>query len=161
MSEVILAVQVIVGSTTSAASIIVILEKTRPLFGKVWKNIHRHPQLEEDSLQFVKTLKEEDMTPYRISQATEIDIEWIAEQEACCFSSEDAVPLETLKDWYNSNPTGFFILEKNDEIIGHIDFLPIKPATMKRLSAGTLTEKSSVVTTFLETTKRTTFGICM
>lgn len=54
------------------------------------------------------------ITTMNITRASIEDIEWIARLEAELFTGTDAIPEEVLKEWYSTNPTGFFIIKQNE-----------------------------------------------
>lgn len=75
---------------------------------------------------------------YDVVSATPEDVEWIASLEKKAYSPVDAIPYLTLKEWYDANPKGFFVI-KNIQTgmnVGHIDILPLKPRTMKKFIKG-------------------------
>ena len=77
-----------------------------------------------------------------IRQATGEEIDWIADLEARTYE-HDAVPIDVLRAWYRTNPNGFSVLHTEDEeMIGHIDLLPLKPAGVALLIGGKETERS-------------------
>lgn len=79
---------------------------------------------------------------YYVEQATPDDIYWIAELESRVYSHEDAVPERVLKEWYQANPTGFSVIRMQDgHKVGHIDILPIRPATLADFLEGNLVER--------------------
>jgi hypothetical protein len=79
---------------------------------------------------------------YTVEQANEDDVDWIAQLEADVYSKEDAIPRNVLREWYNANPLGFFVIRMNDgQRIGHIDVLPIKPRTLKQFLDGHIVER--------------------
>jgi hypothetical protein len=78
---------------------------------------------------------------YRVVQATRDDIDWIARLEADTYSTGDAVPKGLLLEWFDANPNGFSVLRTKDgSRVGHIDLLPIRPATLDRFSRGEIKE---------------------
>jgi len=81
------------------------------------------------------------ITTMNITRASIEDIEWIARLEAELFTGTDAIPEEVLKEWYSTNPTGFFIIKQNEERVGHIDILPLRPQTFDLLLKGSLIER--------------------
>jgi hypothetical protein len=78
---------------------------------------------------------------YTIEPATREEIEWIARLEADTYSSEDAIPEYKLKEWYDSNPYGFFIIRMNEQKIGHIDILPLRSGVLEIFRDGKIREK--------------------
>ncbi len=85
---------------------------------------------------------EEICTGYTIEPATPDEVEWVAELEAEVYPPEDAVPAHVLKEWYGCNPTGFSIVRMgNGQKIGHIDILPVKPATLGVFLDGNIVER--------------------
>jgi class 3 adenylate cyclase len=69
--------------------------------------------------------------------ATLDEVDWIAELQVRSYERDRAVPADILRAWYQANPLGFSIMEKEDgERIGHIDILPLKPAAVTLLLAG-------------------------
>jgi hypothetical protein len=79
---------------------------------------------------------------YRISQAEPHEIDWVAELEASAYMPGDAVPHRVLKEWYAANPNGFSIVRATSgERVGHIDILPVRPATMSQFVQGVIVER--------------------
>jgi hypothetical protein len=79
---------------------------------------------------------------YRIDPATKDDIEWIAQLESEFYSAQDAIPKDILKEWYDVNPSGFFVIKMNDSRrIGHLDILPLRPKTLTLFLEGHLVER--------------------
>jgi len=78
---------------------------------------------------------------YHITAAKPDDMSWIARLEAEVYSAEDAVPERILRDWYNNNPDGFFVVWKGDERIGHVDILPLRPPALGQLLDGIILER--------------------
>lgn len=78
---------------------------------------------------------------YSIEGATAEDIHWIAKFEAEMYSTTDAVPERILKEWYQQNPHGFWVLKREGSRVGHIDILPVKPGPLQNFIAGTITER--------------------
>lgn len=62
---------------------------------------------------------------YSILRAKPEDITWIADLEKS-FYKKDAIPEAKLKEWFEANPSGFFLVFENDRRIGHLDILPMK-----------------------------------
>lgn len=85
---------------------------------------------------------EEISVAYKIKPATEAEVSWIAQLQVQSYSPSDAVPEHVLKEWYQSNPSGFFIIKMSSgEKVGHLDILPIKPSTLERFLEGKIVEK--------------------
>lgn len=79
---------------------------------------------------------------YHTAQASPEEMNWIADLEQQVYMPGDAVPRNVLKEWYNSNPTGFSVIRmKNGQKIGHIDLLPVRPATFSAFVEGQIIEK--------------------
>jgi hypothetical protein len=79
---------------------------------------------------------------YYMEPATAADVDWIARLEAQVYTAADAVPGHVLREWYESNPDGFNIIRmRNGERVGHIDLLPLRPATLRKFLEGTIVEK--------------------
>jgi hypothetical protein len=71
------------------------------------------------------------------------DIKWMADLQARAYTERDAVPEEILRVWHRTNPNGFSIMEGEDEeMIGHIDILPLKPAAVALLLNGREPERA-------------------
>ncbi len=71
------------------------------------------------------------------------EIGWLAGLEAKVYSPEDAIPKDLLTEWYNSNPSGFNIIRMaNGQKVGHIDILPLRPASLKAFLEGSIVEKN-------------------
>ncbi len=80
---------------------------------------------------------------FEIRQATEADIEWIAELEENIYSGIDAIPHAVLKEWHQTNPNCFFIIrEKDGTKIGHIDILPLRQEILNQFIAGEIIERN-------------------
>jgi len=80
-------------------------------------------------------------TRYEVVQATTEDLKWTADLERRVYSPADAVPLEQFQEWYAKNPTGFYIVRRKDgKAVGHINMLPVRPATMSKFTAGEIKE---------------------
>ncbi len=74
-----------------------------------------------------------------IRQATPEEVDWIADLEARTYEC-DATPASVLRNWYRTNPNGFSVLHtESGEMIGHIDFLPLKPSGTAFLVGGSET----------------------
>lgn len=79
---------------------------------------------------------------YHVSQATAGEVGWIAGLETSVYSREDAIPEKTLREWFAVNPTGFSVIHDPDgRPIGHLDLLPLRPATMEVFRAGDIVER--------------------
>jgi hypothetical protein len=79
---------------------------------------------------------------YRTTQATSEEIDWIADLEAQVYTPVDAVPKHVLREWFQSNPTGFSVIRMtNGQKIGHIDILPIRPTSLTTFVAGNIVER--------------------
>jgi hypothetical protein len=83
------------------------------------------------------------LTPgFRIEPATASDIPWIAGLEATVYPESDAVPEQTLREWFSVNPSGFSIVrDPHRKAIGHLDILPLRPATLDAFRKGDLVER--------------------
>jgi hypothetical protein len=79
---------------------------------------------------------------YRISPAGPDDIQWIARLEAETYSADDAVPLHVLQEWHEANPDGFSVIRmRNGQKVGHLNLLPVRPATLEKFLQGKILEK--------------------
>lgn len=79
---------------------------------------------------------------YTVSAATSEEMEWIAGLESEIYSDTDAVPRAVLLEWFQANPAGFSVIRMaNNTKVGHIDLLPIRPATFQRFLEGTIVER--------------------
>jgi class 3 adenylate cyclase len=77
-----------------------------------------------------------------LDEASLDDISWIAQLEADTYDKLDAVPESLLRGWYETNPSGFFILKNSSgERIGHLDILPVRPDAMASFVAGDIRER--------------------
>ncbi len=103
----------------------------------VWVSVPIILQKRRDSLpDITKELR------YSINPAINEDIDWIATLEAKVYSSHDAIPKHILKEWYDTNPSGFFIIKiRGGRRIGHIDILPIRPKTLSLFIEGGIEER--------------------
>jgi hypothetical protein len=89
----------------------------------------------------LKTVTAERTFTYIIEPATIQDIEWSVHLRASVYQRQDALPEHILKEWYSTNPNGFFIVKiENGPRVGHIDLLPIKPTSLRELVKGRITE---------------------
>jgi hypothetical protein len=81
-------------------------------------------------------------TGYQIAQASADEIDWIARLEAQVYTPDDAIPKRVLMEWYEKNATGFSVIRMtNGQKVGHIDILPLRPATQKAFLQGDIVEK--------------------
>ena len=81
-------------------------------------------------------------TGYQIAPASAEEIDWIARLEAQIYAPEDAIPKRVLTEWYEKNPDGFSVIRMpNGQKVGHIDILPLRPATQKAFLQGDIVEK--------------------
>lgn len=81
-------------------------------------------------------------TGYQIAQASSEEIDWIARLEAQVYPPDDAIPKRVLMEWYDKNPDGFSVIRmQNGQKVGHIDILPLRPATEKAFLQGDIVEK--------------------
>jgi len=79
---------------------------------------------------------------FSVEPATSGDIAWIAALEAAVYSKSDAVPEQTLREWFSVNPTGFSIIrDPSGKAIGHLDILPLRPVTMDAFCKGDIVER--------------------
>jgi len=79
--------------------------------------------------------------PYRVLPANADDIRWIASTAQYVYSGLDIMPLKLMEDWYNANPTGFFIIRDRDgHLCGNLDILPLKPDVLSRFLHGDIIE---------------------
>lgn len=79
---------------------------------------------------------------YRVEQATSEEVGWIAVLEASVYSTEDAIPERLLREWFSMNHTGFSIVKTADgQPIGHLDILPLRPATLDAFLKGDIVER--------------------
>ncbi len=82
------------------------------------------------------------MSPFTIEPATLKDLDWIAQLEAESYSGDDAIPGGILKEWYEVNPTGFFVIKGIlEERVGHIDILPVRSRVLQLLLEGAILER--------------------
>jgi hypothetical protein len=86
--------------------------------------------------------KEELIQTISINPASMEDIEWIAQLESELFTGADVIPVELLKEWYNTNPTGFFVFKTSDGVrVGHINILPLRPQILELFLEGKIIER--------------------
>lgn len=82
------------------------------------------------------------LTGFRIEPATDADIPWIAGLEAAAYAKSDAIPERTLREWFAVNPSGFSIVrDPHGNAIGHLDILPLRPATLDAFRKGDIVER--------------------
>ncbi|WP_128544956.1 adenylate/guanylate cyclase domain-containing protein [Larkinella soli] len=63
---------------------------------------------------------------YSVVNSSIDDLIWTAQIEKSAYG-EDAIPYDTLKEWYDVNNTGFFtIKDKQNKRVGHVNFLPVR-----------------------------------
>lgn len=80
-------------------------------------------------------------TKFEVQQATDTDIEWIAELEKKTYSGIDAIPYTVLKEWYTANSNAFFVIRnKNGIRVGHVDILPLRQETLNEFISGKIIE---------------------
>jgi hypothetical protein len=92
----------------------------------------------------ISAIKVDDITDrYSIKQATPEEIEWIAQLEAKVYTDppEDAIPEQILREWYESNRSGFSVMRMNGRKMGHIDILPLRPKTLESFIEGHIKER--------------------
>jgi hypothetical protein len=77
----------------------------------------------------------------RVEEANVDDLKDIAAQEAEVYSKEDAIPYDVLFDWYSKNPCGFLKILKEDQLIGHLNMLPVKETVVAALRSGQMRER--------------------
>ena len=68
------------------------------------------------------------------------DLNWIAASENRYFGSDEEKQLTLLQNWYLWNNAGFWIFRQEQERIGSIVLLPIKPPACRQLQKGEITE---------------------
>jgi hypothetical protein len=79
---------------------------------------------------------------YQVEQASDSDMAFIAELEASVYSRADAIPEPILREWYSANPTGFSLVRSpSGKPIGHLDILPLRPATLDAFLKGDIVER--------------------
>ncbi|MEA2560471.1 MAG: hypothetical protein QOH06_1975 [Acidobacteriota bacterium] len=79
---------------------------------------------------------------YSVEPATSDEVHWVATLEASVYPPQDAIPEAILREWYNANPNAFFIIRsRSGELVGHLDVLPLRPATMQAFLAGDIVER--------------------
>ena len=80
--------------------------------------------------------------PFTISAATEEDIRWAASMTRRVYSGLDVIPTKLMLEWFEANPTGFFIIKDRDgHRCGNLDCLPLKPDTLAHLLRGEMIER--------------------
>jgi len=78
---------------------------------------------------------------FSLRAAAESEVDWIADQEARFYSAADAVPRETLHEWFATNPNIFNVVsDRAGARVGHFNLVPIKPDRLAPLIAGTICE---------------------
>jgi hypothetical protein len=84
---------------------------------------------------------------FSIEPATIEDLKWIAELEkrTYIYPPTDAVPYDKLREWYNANPSGFFVIKHNNLKVGHIDILPLKPEALATFIHGVSTHEQCII----------------
>jgi class 3 adenylate cyclase len=103
-----------------------------------WKHAECHPLPDIDVCLPLDALQPK----FSVVPAEAADIPWIAQLEASAYTPEDAVPVETLLNWFNRNPHGFSVIENaNGERIGHIDILPLRLEEARPFLKGRIVEK--------------------
>jgi len=69
-----------------------------------------------------------------ISVAAPEDLPWIAALELRHYGATRAVAAARLAEWYEANPNGFLVAREHE---AHVTVLPLKPAMLRALMAGT------------------------
>jgi tetratricopeptide (TPR) repeat protein len=90
----------------------------------------------------IETLSSE-ITPVRYRPSTLDDIGLVASQERAAHYEDDAVPLQTLQQWYLRNRNGFNMLLYNDRNFGHLNLLPFTKEFFAKFLEGKVTEKEA------------------
>jgi hypothetical protein len=75
-----------------------------------------------------------------ISVASADDLPWIAALELQRYGPMRAVAAARLHEWYAVNPLGFLVVRDGGERCGHATILPLRPAMLRALVAGTKSE---------------------
>src|SRR5450432_1203879 len=79
----------------------------------------------------------------KVCPATRDDVEWAADLAKRIYRGNDIIPKDLMLEWYDKNPTGFFVIQSTDgERVGNLDLLPVKPATLNRFIRGEITERN-------------------
>lgn len=74
--------------------------------------------------------------------ADKSDVDWVAAQEAQVYSDDDAIPADTLREWFAANPYAFNVIcDLHASRVGHFNILPIKPNTLQMLIDGKIRER--------------------
>ena len=80
--------------------------------------------------------------PLSILPANREDICWIVQKAASVYKPLDVMPLNLMLEWFENNPTGFYIFKDGTgHRYGNLDILPIKPRFLQLLLKGTLIER--------------------
>jgi hypothetical protein len=83
-------------------------------------------------------------TNYRLAPATPGDLSWISEKEVAVYGHNpaDVMPFDLLLRWYRKNPSCFWMILRGDnERIGNIYLLPLKPPALDLLISGEIMER--------------------
>lgn len=68
------------------------------------------------------------------------DLEQIAKLQTQ-FYPNDAVPFNKYKEWYEANPSGFFVMEDEEKgIVGHITMLAVREPILRKYKMGVIKE---------------------
>lgn len=79
---------------------------------------------------------------FTISPAAEEDIRWAASTARCVYSGLDIISAERMLEWFEANPTGFFIIKDGEgHRCGNFDSLPLRPDALARFLRGELIER--------------------
>lgn len=104
----------------------------------------RRKQVPEVKKTRLKDIKIEPVGAYSLELASPDDLVWIADLEYELFK-EDGIPREILKEWYDVNPSGFFVLKMMlsgiKYRIGHIDILPVRQGSFNLFCNGLIIER--------------------
>lgn len=77
-----------------------------------------------------------------VENARHGDIKWIHQLETAVYSGIDVIPERVLEEWFEANPSGFYIVRNlTGEPVGHIDLLPVRPQVLKKFLNGQIIEK--------------------
>lgn len=75
----------------------------------------------------------------RLRSATVADLASIARLQKIEYP-DDAVPEDVYRSWFKANPEGFFVLEVEGEVVGHITFLSFRKDAFAKYLQGHLLE---------------------
>lgn len=78
---------------------------------------------------------------FRVHASSTDDVAWAAQLATRVYDLQDAMPLNVMLAWFETNPTGFSTLWYGGERVGNFHILPLKPEVMTKFVEGTILER--------------------